>query len=112
MTRVSLPVSHSDAVALASAEVERMGNGNFVLVESHEHEVDVGWVFSYQSARYIETGSVSDALAGNGPLLVDRRDGSVHHCWSGESWEDAVERYRTTGRTLPPSLGRKPEQDG
>lgn len=35
-----------------------------------------GWLVHWNTAAYIERGSVSDALAGNGPLLVDG-DGNV-----------------------------------
>lgn len=37
-----------------------------------------GWVFFYDSKRHVETGDFRDALLGNAPLIVDRRDGSVH----------------------------------
>ncbi|GAA3720337.1 hypothetical protein GCM10022224_102900 [Nonomuraea antimicrobica] len=41
-----------------------------------EHRL--GWIVSYQSQIYLRSGSTSDLLAGNGPYLVDRRDGSIH----------------------------------
>jgi hypothetical protein len=72
--------------------------------EKATEEVDIGWVFFWTSARYIETGDSRDMLVGDRPLFVDRRDGSLHHCYSGEPWEDGIERYRATGRT-PPELG-------
>ena len=105
MLGVAETISREDATAIARVEVERLGRGAFALLDSATAEVDVGWVFFFQSARNVETGNERDALAGNGPMLVDRRDGSLHHCWSGEPWDAAVDRYRETGRTLPPSLG-------
>jgi hypothetical protein len=41
-------------------------------VEAHR----LGWLFYYQSHEYIRTGSPSAMLAGNGPVLVSRADGS------------------------------------
>ncbi|GAA1623482.1 hypothetical protein GCM10009733_020140 [Nonomuraea maheshkhaliensis] len=41
-----------------------------------EHRL--GWIVSYQSQAYLRSGSTSDLLAGNGPYLVDRHDGSIH----------------------------------
>jgi hypothetical protein len=97
-------VSLDQAAAVAAAEVQRIGAGAFAVVEQSTVEIDIGWVFFYQSRRYLESGAFDDQLAGNGPLFVHRRDGSLHHCWSGETWEEAIKRYRDTGRALPPGL--------
>lgn len=37
-----------------------------------------GWVFFYDSKRHQETGNISDLLAGNAPILVDRDTGETH----------------------------------
>jgi hypothetical protein len=36
------------------------------------------WLFFYNSRAFLESGSFSDALAGNGPLAVDKGSGRVH----------------------------------
>jgi len=36
-----------------------------------------GWVFFWNTKVYLDDGSISDALAGNGPLLVQRDTGKV-----------------------------------
>lgn len=36
-----------------------------------------GWVFFYQSQRFLETGDPRDGLAGNSPLIVNRHTGEV-----------------------------------
>lgn len=41
-----------------------------------EHRL--GWIVSYQSQAYLPSGGTGDLLAGNGPYLVDRHDGSIH----------------------------------
>ncbi|GAA2308043.1 hypothetical protein GCM10010149_67610 [Nonomuraea roseoviolacea subsp. roseoviolacea] len=41
-----------------------------------EHRL--GWIVSYQSQAYLRSGNGNDVLAGNGPYLVDRYDGSIH----------------------------------
>ncbi|KUO97587.1 hypothetical protein AR276_23565, partial [Stenotrophomonas maltophilia] len=45
---------------------------------THEHEVVEGWLFCFQSLRYLQSGEISDALAGNGPIFVDRHTGEQH----------------------------------
>ena len=44
-----------------------------VIVETMERPW--GWVFFYQSRRYLETGDFSSCLAGNSPIIVDARSG-------------------------------------
>jgi hypothetical protein len=41
-------------------------------VEPHR----LGWLFYYQSDEYVRTGNPSAMLAGNGPVLVSRSNGS------------------------------------
>lgn len=36
-----------------------------------------GWVFFYNSQRFLNTGNVSDALVGNAPYIVNRRSGEI-----------------------------------
>lgn len=45
---------------------------------THEHEMVEGWLFCFQSLRYLQSGEISDALAGNGPIFVDRHTGEQH----------------------------------
>ncbi|PQA76550.1 hypothetical protein C5F53_16485 [Rhodoferax sp. TS-BS-61-7] len=45
------------------------------LLSSKTEEFDVGWVFYYQSARYMKTGDFRNSVAGNAPLFVSRSDG-------------------------------------
>lgn len=49
-----------------------------VLLDSSTIERSFGWVFFYQSKRYLETGEMSDALAGNAPILVEKAGGRIH----------------------------------
>jgi hypothetical protein len=42
-----------------------------------QEEFSDGWVFVYQSRRYIETGDLEYFLLGNGPIVVDKDSGEV-----------------------------------
>ena len=48
------------------------------LLASATRTTDFGWVFFYNSKKYLETGEIRFALAGNAPLIVDALDGSLH----------------------------------
>jgi hypothetical protein len=59
---------------LAAEELLRRGiytlpDGDVVVVAEVEH-LRSTWVVYYNSKRYLDTGDVSFALAGNGPVLV------------------------------------------
>lgn len=57
-------------------------------VEEHA----VGWLVFWNSAEYARTRDLRDNLVGNGPYLVDRYDGSIHHIpsttWVAEDWQE------------------------
>ncbi|VWD00086.1 YrhB domain-containing protein [Burkholderia contaminans] len=46
-----------------------------VVVDEYTQEFDVGWVFFYQSARFLETGEFGFSLVGNAPFFVSRVSG-------------------------------------
>src|SRR5689334_436209 len=45
---------------------------HLALLDSGTEEFRVGWVFYYQSARFIETGDLVDSVGGNAPIFVPR----------------------------------------
>ncbi len=66
------------------------------ILDEHTIETDFGWVFFWNSKRYLETDEFQYAIAGNTPLIVDRRDGSIHETSTAEPIEEIIERYRRT----------------
>jgi hypothetical protein len=63
-----------EALELVSELLQPMGNArdSFVVVDKHTIEKSFGWVFFYQSKRFVETGEFRYRLAGNGPVIVNR----------------------------------------
>jgi hypothetical protein len=49
----------------------------WVIVDKETIERPFGWVFFYQSKKFLETGIFSYRLAGNGPVVIDRITGAV-----------------------------------
>ena len=49
-----------------------------------------GWLFYYQSEKYLRSGAISDALAGNGPVLVSRHDGAYVHVGTAAPIAEAI----------------------
>ena len=73
---------------------------SFVVVEEQTIERGFGWVFFYNSAKFLKTTNPRDSLLGNGPIIVNRNSGTVEFYGSGTPIEDIIEAYekRLVGR--------------
>ncbi len=49
-----------------------------VIIERETIEKEYGWIFFYNTKSFVEQGDVSNALAGNSPLVCEKRDASIH----------------------------------
>jgi Immunity protein 35 len=52
------------------------------------------WVFFYNSRAYLETGSFTHALTGNGPIVVEKATGVVHELVTARPVDDQLEDLR------------------
>ena len=97
-------IDRDTATGLVRAEIARWNaedplpdDDEVVLQEEHTEEHSFGWVFFFNSRRYVETRDLSYALAGNGPLIVDRRDGSIYQISTAYAREDSIRAYAQGG---------------
>jgi hypothetical protein len=78
-----MDLAHFTLAAMRTAEqarqvaVARLATSEFtelepVLIDSKTEEFGAGWVYYYQSARYMRTRDPQDGLVGNAPLFVPR----------------------------------------
>ncbi|MEQ1812439.1 MAG: YrhB domain-containing protein [Terricaulis sp.] len=81
-TRHTATLIASDVVA----ELAAQASDQFELMLDRTIETKRGWVFFYNSSEFINTGNVTAALAGNGPIFV-ARDGEVIRIPSHTSWQ-------------------------
>ncbi len=68
-----------------------------VLLDKETIDHEFGWVFFYQSKAYLESGRPSEALAGNAPILVSRKDGTLHVTGTALPIETYIENFKRTG---------------
>ena len=99
MHHVVMTIDLREARRLAEQE---LGPSEFELIflDDMTEEMPEGWVFFWDDRRHVETGEFKYALVGGGPIFVSRSGELVHMVWSGESWENALARYRATGSML------------
>jgi Immunity protein 35 len=64
-----------------------------VVVDRETIEKEYGWIFFYDSLRYLESGDDSYLIAGNAPLIVEKDDGSVHVLPAVPSLEQWIAQY-------------------
>ncbi len=69
------------------------------LVEEATIEVEFGWVFFCAARGYLETEDDRYALVGNAPILISRRDGSLHETGAAYPIEVSIENFKRTGNT-------------
>ena len=88
-------LSKSEARAEVDKRLKQMAPPDdiFDIAESETIERPFGWVFFYNSKGYLETGDFFERLAGNGPVLVDKQNGSVHFCGTIKTPQEYIEEY-------------------
>jgi hypothetical protein len=65
-----------------------------VIVDAQTIETEFGWIFFYQSEEFLNTGESERQLAGNAPLIVDRRDGSLHVTGTAKPLKEYIREYK------------------
>jgi hypothetical protein len=73
------------AMQYLRAEVEPMVGEDLKTTDVWEYPTC--WVMGYNTRAYLETGAISHALAGGGPLIINRTSGRVRM----GTWNVAIE---------------------
>ena len=60
--------------ALAHIQSNGFGTVPIGIIDAKTKEFDAGWVFTYQSVRFLETNDIQDSLLGGAPVFVPRTD--------------------------------------
>ncbi len=74
-----------------------------IMLEDSTLEYHFGWVFFYDTKAFLLEGDQTARLAGNAPLIIDRRDGSVHETGTAYPIEFYIENYEKYGSPYPPN---------
>lgn len=67
---------------------------SYIVAEQNTREEDFGWVFFYDSERYMQTGEIGYALGGNAPIIVSRENGEVTVTGTAHPLEYYIQKYR------------------
>src|SRR5262245_58815365 len=68
----------AETTALEYLDASPAGRRHALVIErARTREEPFGWVFFYNSRRFIDSGDPQHSLGGNAPLIVDRDSGAV-----------------------------------
>jgi hypothetical protein len=88
-------IDEREALLRAEVELGRIapdrGGGRLAIVDVTEH--GFGWVVHYDTARFAESGDAADSVGPTAPLIVDRRDGSIHPTGMEHPLEHYLDEY-------------------
>ena len=70
------------------------GHDELVILHDHIRESARGWVFPFNTKRFVETRYPLDGLLGYGPLFVDKQTGHLYVLGSArvQAWLDTYDR--------------------
>ncbi len=97
-------ISREKARELAMAKIRSswsVRDDEPVIADEATREEDFGWVFFYNSRRYRETKKMAFALAGNGPVVVDRVSEAVTMLGSAGGVALQLSEYRRLKKADP-----------
>jgi hypothetical protein len=72
-------------------------NIKLAILDDSTEEHEFGWVFFYNSVKFIESGNFRDALGGNAPLIIDRTLGELIETGTARETEYYVRNYIKNG---------------
>jgi hypothetical protein len=97
-------IDKSQAIAIATERVSAMRIGrrrDLALQQDRTMDTSFGWVFFYDSFRYLETGDRRFAAIGNSPLMIDRRDGNVYVAGTARPIDFYIREYERSQNLKP-----------
>ncbi len=88
-------MTKEEGMRLVLNALEGMLAGGYQLKVDTEQTVEksFGWVFFYNTREFIESGNIIYALAGNGPIIVNRHTAEVIFCGTNKPTHEIIEEY-------------------
>jgi Immunity protein 35 len=89
-------ITQFEALELVSLTLRKLTTPKnpLVVLSAQTIEKPFGWIFFYNSKRFLETGLFRDRLAGAGPIVVHKIDGKVELV-GASTWSEFIEKYES-----------------
>ena len=89
-------ITKEEARNLVDAEILkdwRVENDVPIIIDEITIERDFGWVFFYDSRRYLETKEFGYMLVGNAPIIVNKFDATLHYTGTAYNIDYYIAEY-------------------
>lgn len=97
-------ISRQQAEELVIRHLDNVGRdvpGGVALMAENTIEKAYGWIFFYNSKRFLETGDPLEALGGNSPILVESATGRITLLGTATPVADSLRRVEIENGLLP-----------
>jgi ribosomal protein L7/L12 len=94
-----MPFTFPQAIEVANRQLSSLSYDGVALqlLLDKTEEFDIGWVFYYQSASFIDTGDIRASVVGNTPLFISRSDGLPFFVGHHRPFVESMAAYRACG---------------
>lgn len=94
-------LTKDQAISAVNAELRRMNvTDTLEVVDSKTIEKSFGWIFFYNSKKFVLSGLAVDKIAGNGPVFVNKYNRDIKFFGSTPPLEEIIQTYeRETAMT-------------
>lgn len=89
-------IDKNQARKIAQEEISRMNGRSLTecaLMDDQTIEFQYGWVFFYQSKKFLETKDMNFMVGGNAPFIIDKHDSSLNVTGTGQDIDYYIEEY-------------------
>ncbi len=73
----------------------------FLVINDKTIEKAFGWIYFYNSKKFLETGNIIYRLAGNGPIVVDKETGAIIPLGTNKPVATLIEEYEKNWKGTP-----------
>lgn len=97
-------MTYEDARKKVELFLQKLSEGEdytLEIIENFTIEKEFGWVFFYNSNKYLANNNFSDMIVGNGPILVCKKDEQLHETGTAYPIEYYIENFEKYGKCYP-----------
>jgi Immunity protein 35 len=87
------------------AEKYAASEHDLIVMDENTRAFAFGWSFVFQTRAYVETRDRNKMVTGNGPLVVDARNGAIYALGSHPRFQAFVADYEQSWASAPPPQG-------
>jgi hypothetical protein len=93
-------IDKQTAYNLAVEYLNKNSKCEIAILDDKTVETEYGWIFFYDSKKWVETKTLGCRMVGNIPVLVEKVDGSIRTIYEGLRYEATLEEYLEQKRQI------------